>query len=139
MASSCSFPMARESAETRRTVPLLATACSHCLLIDQGRSGVNGMQSGSSVKNVLCSGRRKASVFTPVRRVRSHSLPLTSSPVREESKSPTDGWPIVLHPRMMRSSPQLERRRVYSKVTISTLVSVRLLKCQFPCEGDAPI
>ena len=38
-----------------------------------------------------------------------------------------------------RSSPQLARRRRYIAVTISALVSVRSLKCQFPWVGEAPI
>ncbi len=64
----------------------------------QSVCGVQGTQSASRVKNLWCWASRKASVFTPIRRVRSQLRPDVSSPHRCTRTSPAERCPTVLQP-----------------------------------------
>ena len=80
--------IAAGSTEMNSAVPLRATRSSHCRVRLQGMSLVTGTQSASAAKKVLCCAMRNASVLTPILRVRLHSRPLVSSPMRCASTRP---------------------------------------------------
>ena len=70
-------------------------------------------------------------MFTPSRRVRSHSRPLVSSPVRLMCTSPAQRWESVLQP-IITISPAFSRMISYIRRTISAVVRERSKKHQSP-------